>query len=126
VFILSLRPATWRDYAAASVRTSTPVTRRFETGALPHYRSFRDHSRCLVLAPVTLAPLLSTHTIETRSLPTSLAATHCGFAFYVAFPKSSIPDRDVFYAWRAAASAKAGHLSLVTSFELLPSYFLFR
>ena len=35
--------------------------------------------------------------IETRSLPTSLAATHRGFAFYVAFPESSIPDRDVFY-----------------------------
>ncbi len=31
--------------------------------------------------------------IETRSLPTSLAATHRGFAFYVAFPKSSILDR---------------------------------
>jgi hypothetical protein len=27
----------------------------------------------------------------------SLAATHRGFAFYVAFPESSIPDRDVFY-----------------------------
>ena len=27
---------------------------------------------------------------ETRSLPGSLAATHRGFAFYVAFPKSSI------------------------------------
>ena len=27
------------------------------------------------------------------SLPTSLAATHRGFAFYVAFPKSSILDR---------------------------------
>ncbi len=31
--------------------------------------------------------------IETRSLPTSLAATHRGFAFYVAFPKSSVLDR---------------------------------
>ena len=31
--------------------------------------------------------------IETRSLPTSLAATHRGFAFYVAFPNSSILDR---------------------------------
>jgi len=41
--------------------------------------------------------LPSTRAIETRSLPTSLAATHRGFAFYVAFPKSSIPsDRDVF------------------------------
>jgi hypothetical protein len=27
---------------------------------------------------------------ETRSLPNSLATTHRGFAFYVAFPKSSI------------------------------------
>jgi hypothetical protein len=35
--------------------------------------------------------------VETRSLPTSLAATHRGFAFYVASPKSSVPDRDVFY-----------------------------
>ena len=29
--------------------------------------------------------------IETRSLPSSLAATQRGFAFYVAFPKRSIP-----------------------------------
>jgi hypothetical protein len=35
--------------------------------------------------------LPSTRAIETRSLPTSLAATHRGFAFYVALPKSSIP-----------------------------------
>src|SRR5207253_2832728 len=38
-----------------------------------------------------LAALPSTRAIETRSLPTSLAATHRGFAFYVAFPKRSIP-----------------------------------
>jgi mannose-6-phosphate isomerase-like protein (cupin superfamily) len=31
--------------------------------------------------------------IETHSLPTSLAATHRGFAFYVPFPKSSVLDR---------------------------------
>jgi mannose-6-phosphate isomerase-like protein (cupin superfamily) len=31
--------------------------------------------------------------IETRSLPTSLAATHRGFTFYVLFPKSSVLDR---------------------------------
>ena len=31
--------------------------------------------------------------IETRSLATSLAATHRGFAFCVAFPKSSVLDR---------------------------------
>jgi hypothetical protein len=41
--------------------------------------------------PATLAALPSTRAIETRSLPSSLAATHRGFAFYVAFPKRSIP-----------------------------------
>ena len=45
-----------------------------------------------MLAPATLAALPSTRAIETRSLPTSLAATHRGFAFYVASPKSSIPS----------------------------------
>ena len=44
-----------------------------------------------MLAPATLAALPSTRAIETRSLPSSLAATHRGFAFYVAFPQSSIP-----------------------------------
>jgi len=41
--------------------------------------------------------LPSTRAIETRLLPSSLAATHRGFAFYVAFPKRSILSRDVFY-----------------------------
>jgi len=45
-----------------------------------------------VLAPATLAALPSTRAIETRSLPSSLAATHRGFAFYVAFSKRSIPS----------------------------------
>src|SRR5437879_1665934 len=45
-----------------------------------------------MLAPATLAALPSTRAIETRSLPSSLAATHRGFAFYVAFPESSIPS----------------------------------
>src|SRR5205823_13654568 len=31
--------------------------------------------------------------IETRSLPTSLAATHRGFAFYLAFPVRSLRRR---------------------------------
>ncbi len=44
-----------------------------------------------MLAPATLAALPSTRAIETRSLPSSLAATRRGLAFYVAFPKSSIP-----------------------------------
>jgi hypothetical protein len=45
-----------------------------------------------VLAPATLAALPSTRAIETHLLPSSLAATHRGFAFYVAFPKRSIPS----------------------------------
>src|SRR6266446_5131925 len=51
-----------------------------------------DHSHCLVLAPATLAALPSSRAIETRLLPSSLAAIHRGFAFYVAFPKRSIPS----------------------------------
>jgi hypothetical protein len=39
-----------------------------------------------------LAALPSTRAIETRLLPSSLAATQRGFAFYVAFPKRSIPS----------------------------------
>ena len=58
---------------------------------------YLDHSHCLVLAPATLAALPSTRAIETRSLPTSLAAAHRGFAFYVASPKLHSLDRDVFY-----------------------------
>jgi hypothetical protein len=54
-------------------------------------RFYVAHSHGTVLAPATLAALPSTRAIETRSVPTSLAATHRGFAFYVAFPKSSIP-----------------------------------
>jgi hypothetical protein len=53
---------------------------------------YLDHSHCPVLAPATLAALPSTRAIETRLLPSSLAATHRGFAFYVAFPKRSIPS----------------------------------
>ena len=34
--------------------------------------------------------LMCSRSFETRSFPSSLAATHRGFAFYVAFPKSSI------------------------------------
>ena len=74
-----------------------------ETHSLPNAHSllpsqlYLDHSHCLVLAPATLAALPSTRAIETRLLPSSLAATHRGFAFYVAFPKRSIPSRDVFY-----------------------------
>jgi hypothetical protein len=39
---------------------------------------YLDHSHCLVLAPATLAALPSTRAIETRLLPSSLAATHRG------------------------------------------------
>ena len=63
-----------------------------------------------MLAPATLAALQSTRAIETRSLPTSLAATHRGLAFYVAFPESSIPD-----LWPRKPAARG--LSAVTSDE---------
>ena len=53
---------------------------------------YLDHSHCLVLAPPILAALPSTRAIETRLLPSSLAATQRGFAFYVASPKRSIPS----------------------------------
>jgi hypothetical protein len=53
---------------------------------------YLDHSHCPVLAPATLAALPSTRAIETRLLPSSLAATHRGFAFYVARPTRSIPS----------------------------------
>jgi hypothetical protein len=61
-----------------------------------------------VLAPATLAALPSTRAIETRSLPTSLAATHRGFAFYVASPKSSIP-------WIATCSMPLASLRLYSA-----------
>src|SRR6266545_4565578 len=69
--------------------------RRFIDSLSPESSPVRvahDHSHCPVLAPATLAALPSTRAIETRSLPTSLASTHRGFAFYVALPKSSIPS----------------------------------
>src|SRR4029453_5493505 len=78
-----------------------PVVTPLKLVRSPLARSYPRHftliTRTAVLAPATLAALPSTRTIETRSLPTSLAATHRGFAYYVAFPESSIPDRDVFY-----------------------------
>ena len=43
--------------------------------------------------PFTTKDGSAIRSIETRSLPTSLAATHRGFAFYVPFPKSSVLDR---------------------------------
>src|SRR4051812_12266517 len=42
---------------------------------------------------------------ETRSLPSSLAATHRGFTFYVAFPKRSIRPRGLpIYVARVPAA----------------------
>jgi hypothetical protein len=65
---------------------------RVPTRSLLPSQLYLDHSHCHVLAPATLAALPSTRAIETRLLPSSLAATHRGFAFYVAFPKRSIPS----------------------------------
>ena len=58
-------------------------------------RLYLDHSHCPVLAPATLAALPSTRAIETRLLPSSLAATLVGFTFYVADPISSIETRSL-------------------------------
>jgi hypothetical protein len=55
---------------------------------------------------------------ETRSLPSSLAATQRGFAFYVAFPKSSIrPVGLPIYVARvpAAPFARSYRWSLLVS-----------
>ena len=51
-----------------------------------------DHSHGPRARASYLAALPSTRAIETRLLPSSLAATHRGFAFYVGFPKRSIPS----------------------------------
>ena len=82
-------------FAAVPGHVADPIS-SIETGALPalarHYpsRLCLDHSRFPVLVAATLAALPSTRAIETRSLPTSLAATRRGFTFYVAFPQRSI------------------------------------
>src|SRR6266403_6152933 len=96
------RPPLSRRYPRALPSMSLFPTAPFDLSVLPIYvarvpaapftRScprhlYVDHSHCLVLAPATLAALPSIRVIETRSLPTSLAATHHGFAFYVAFPQ---------------------------------------
>jgi hypothetical protein len=70
---------------------------RFPTCSPLPSRLYLDHSHGPRARASYLAALPSTRAIETRSLPRSLAAAHRGFAFYVAFPKHSIPYRDVFY-----------------------------
>jgi len=64
-----------------------PRHRIRRAGKLTDGRSSRGGSRCGV------GQAEHQHVaIETRSLPSSLAATHHGFAFYVALPKRSIPS----------------------------------
>jgi hypothetical protein len=84
-----------------------------------------------VLAPATLAALPSIRAIETRLFPSSLAATHRGFAlitrtsgarasYLAALPSTrAIPDRDVFYV----AFPKRSIPSLATcSMSLIPIF----
>ena len=84
------------------IRASAPV--RFPVNELSavtgHGSPIRLHAaRIDLLTPVPF---------ETRSIPSSLAATHRGFAFYVAFPKSSHSlDRDVFYVAHPIRSIRA-------------------
>ena len=77
--------------------SSSIETRSLPTLTRSYPRRFTLITRTSQCLRQLLAALPSTRAIETRSLPSSLAATHSGFAFYVAFPKSSIPNRDVFY-----------------------------
>jgi hypothetical protein len=59
---------------------------------------------------------------ETRSLPSSLAATHRGFTFYVAFPKRSIRPRGlpIYVARAPCGSILAPALVTLPSMSLLP------
>ena len=64
-----------------------------------------------------LAALPSTRAIETRLLPSSLAAIHRGFAFYVAFPKTLHSlTCDVFYVADHISSIR-GYVSAPPSFQ---------
>jgi hypothetical protein len=87
-------------------------------------RLYLDHSHCLVLAPATLAALPSTRAIETRSLPTSLAATHRGFAFYVASPKAPFPRSRRVLCLARRSLGEGGSFIPFTPFILLNFYLL--
>ena len=64
-----------------------------------------------MLAPATLAALPSTRAIETHSLPSSIAATLRGFAFYVALPKKFHSlRRDVFYVVDSRSPDRLGRI----------------
>ena len=141
----SIRPCGLPIYVA---RVPAAPFARCPTRSLPPSQLYLDHSHCPCLRQLPLAALPSTRAIETPSLPSSLAATYRGFAFYVAFPKSSIVsrslplrstatsrphrpcrsthslhslDRDVFYAWHAVALAKVGRSTPVGSVDALVS-----
>jgi len=58
---------------------------------------------------------------ETRSLPSSLAATHRGFAFYVDFPKSSIRSFPRLDCISAAPAALDRYLAALPAMSLIPS-----
>jgi len=71
--------------------------RPFETRSFAYFlavyrRDFALITRKARACASCLAALPSTRAIETRLLPSPLAATHRGFAFYVGFPKRSIPS----------------------------------
>ena len=51
---------------------------------------------------------------ETRSLPSSLATTHRGFAFYVAFPKSSIRPLGLAHLCRSHPSGSIRSVAAAT------------
>jgi hypothetical protein len=81
-----------KDLFCFETRLVPTLTRSYPCRSLLSSQFYVDHSHGPVLGPATLAALPSTRAIETRLLPSSLAATNRGFAFYVAFPKRSIPS----------------------------------
>src|SRR5207248_8382284 len=80
------------DFVSVPRYPSAIETRSLPTLTRAYPRHFTLITRTARARASYLAALPSTRAIETPSLPSSLAATHRGFSFYVAFPESSIPS----------------------------------
>ena len=68
----------------------------------------RLHSLAATLAALPSMSLIPSAPLKLARFPRSLAATLRSFAFYVAFPKSSIvSDRDLFYVADPVSSVRS-------------------
>ena len=94
----------YRTYRGNSDRAGDLLTGTRFAADTPKPLTIRSHSFETRLLPSALAAThrgfafyvaLPKSSIETCLLPSSLAATHHGFAFYVAFPKRSIETRSL-------------------------------